>query len=300
CWLDHDKPILRQISPGRDLLFRFGVKFYTPYPNLLDEECTRYLFALQVKRDLVTGTLLCSENTAALLASYVVQAEIGDFLEEEYHTIEYLRPLKLLHDPTDDRLQRVMEFHKAHIGLSPSEADLALLDTARKVEFYGLRLHFVRNHEGLGLNLAVSHLGILVFQNLIRINTFSWAKIRKLSFKRKRFLVKLQPERFVSDDFQTILSLSSTHVRNANIFGNTVSSTTPSFGVRKRSKRSRNRRNRDSAFPEADPPSGRWDFVSPSGVNVVDEKPLSVNRWRLHDCPIGGKYEVYLRAAYHS
>ncbi|TGZ72258.1 hypothetical protein CRM22_002205 [Opisthorchis felineus] len=201
CWLDHDKPILRQISPGRDLLFRFGVKFYTPYPNLLDEECTRYLFALQVKRDLVTGTLLCSENTAALLASYVVQAEIGDFMEEEYHSIDYLRPLKLLHDPTDDRLQRVMEFHKAHLGLSPSEADLALLDTARKVEFYGLRLHFVRNHEGLGLNLAVSHLGILVFQNLIRINTFSWAKIRKLSFKRKRFLVKLQPERFDNIEF---------------------------------------------------------------------------------------------------
>ncbi|KAF5402372.1 hypothetical protein PHET_04395 [Paragonimus heterotremus] len=196
CWLDHDKPVLRQLSPGKDLVFRFAVKFYTPYPNLLEEECTRYLFALQIKRDLVTGTLLCSENTAALLASYIVQAEIGDFIEDEYRTIDYLRPLKLMHEPTEDRLHRTREYHKAHVGMSPSESDITLLDTARKVEFYGIRLHFARNHEGLGLNLAVSHLGILIYQNLCRISTFSWAKIRKLSFKRKRFLVKLQPERF--------------------------------------------------------------------------------------------------------
>ncbi|XP_023243489.1 FERM, ARHGEF and pleckstrin domain-containing protein 2-like [Centruroides sculpturatus] len=51
-----------------------------------------------------------------------------------------------------------------------------------------------RDHEGVVLNLAVAHMGILVFQNFTKINTFSWAKIRKLSFKRKRFLIKLLPE----------------------------------------------------------------------------------------------------------
>lgn len=48
------------------------------------------------------------------------------------------------------------------------------------------------------LNLAVAHMGVLVFQNYTKINTFSWAKIRKLSFKRKRFLTKLHPEGYVS------------------------------------------------------------------------------------------------------
>jgi len=33
----------------------------------------RYLFALQVKRDLSTGALPCHEHTAILLASYIVQ-----------------------------------------------------------------------------------------------------------------------------------------------------------------------------------------------------------------------------------
>ena len=33
----------------------------------------RYLFALQVKRDLSSGSLPCHEHTAILLASYIVQ-----------------------------------------------------------------------------------------------------------------------------------------------------------------------------------------------------------------------------------
>ena len=42
-------------------------------------------------------------------------------------------------------------------------------------------------------------MGVLVFQNYTKINTFSWAKIRKLSFKRKKYLIKLHPEGYVSD-----------------------------------------------------------------------------------------------------
>ena len=55
-----------------------------------------------------------------------------------------------------------------------------------------------QDHENVSLNLAVSHSGIHVFQGMTKINTFSWAKVRKLSFKRKRFLIKLHPENCVS------------------------------------------------------------------------------------------------------
>jgi len=58
-------------------------------------------------------------------------------------------------------------------------------------------MHPAKDHEQVNLNLAVAHMGILVFQNITKINTFSWAKIRKLSFKRKKFLIKLQPEGYV-------------------------------------------------------------------------------------------------------
>lgn len=82
-------------------------------------------------------------------------------------------------------------------GQSPAEADLNLLETARRCELYGMKMHPGKDHESVPLNLAVAHMGIAVFQGITRINTFSWAKIRKISFKRKKFLIKLHPENYV-------------------------------------------------------------------------------------------------------
>uniref|UniRef100_A0A0R3SRW7 FERM domain-containing protein n=1 Tax=Hymenolepis diminuta TaxID=6216 RepID=A0A0R3SRW7_HYMDI len=51
------------------------------------------------------------------------------------------------------------------------------------------------------LNLAVSHAGLFVLQGVFKVNTFSWARIRKLSFKRKKFLIKLHPEGYDAVEF---------------------------------------------------------------------------------------------------
>lgn len=74
CWIDYDKPVSRQVQLNARIIF--GVKFYTPDPGQLEEEYTRYLYALQVKRDLAEGLLLCSDATASLLASYIIQGDI--------------------------------------------------------------------------------------------------------------------------------------------------------------------------------------------------------------------------------
>lgn len=44
----------------------------------------------------------------------------------------------------------------------------------------------------------VSECSSLEFQGTTKINTFNWSRVRKLSFKRKRFLIKLHPEVRVS------------------------------------------------------------------------------------------------------
>ena len=81
-------------SPSSSLqepLLRFCVKFYTPDPAQIEEEYTRYLFSLQIKRDLATGLLQCNDNTAALMASYIVQgkflATMYSFLDQFYRVI---------------------------------------------------------------------------------------------------------------------------------------------------------------------------------------------------------------------
>ena len=97
-------------------------------------------------------------------------------------------------DDVERGIERLLVFSS---GQLPADADLNLLDIARKVELYGIKMHPAKDHEQVNLNLSVAHMGILVFQNITKINTFSWAKIRKLSFKRKKFLIKLQPEGYV-------------------------------------------------------------------------------------------------------
>ncbi|CAG2115478.1 unnamed protein product [Medioppia subpectinata] len=194
-WLDLEKPMCRQLSMSTsNVVMYFAVKFYAPDPSRLEDELTRYLFSLQIKKDLSEGLLVCNENTAALMASYIIQAEIGDFNAEEYMDHLYVSRFKLIPLQDEEFEWRVMENHKKHLGQSPAEADFNLLETGRRCEMYGIKLTPVKDHEGVPLNLSVAHLGVIVFQNQTKVNTFSWAKIRKLSFKRKRFLIKLHQE----------------------------------------------------------------------------------------------------------
>uniref|UniRef100_H3CSA1 FERM, ARHGEF and pleckstrin domain-containing protein 1 n=1 Tax=Tetraodon nigroviridis TaxID=99883 RepID=H3CSA1_TETNG len=81
-----------------------------------------------------------------------------------------------------------------HSGQTPAVSDYQLLEIARRSEMYGIRLHPAKDREGTKLSLAVAHTGVLVFQGYTKINAFNWSKIRKLSFKRKRFLIKLRAD----------------------------------------------------------------------------------------------------------
>ncbi|KAJ8270401.1 hypothetical protein GJAV_G00114100 [Gymnothorax javanicus] len=190
-WLEPIKLIVKQVRRPRNTLFRLAVKFFPPDPGQLQEEYTRYLFALQVKRNLFEGRLACNESTAALLASHLVQSEIGDY--DEMADCEFLKTNRLL--PNQDKVQdKIMELHQCHLGQTPAESDFQVLEITRKLEMYGVRFHPAADREGTKINLSVAHLGLQVFQGNTKINTFNWSKIRKLSFKRKRFLVKLHPE----------------------------------------------------------------------------------------------------------
>uniref|UniRef100_A0A6Q2WRW0 FERM, ARHGEF and pleckstrin domain-containing protein 2 n=1 Tax=Esox lucius TaxID=8010 RepID=A0A6Q2WRW0_ESOLU len=190
-WLEPTKLIVKQVRRPKNTLFRLSVKFFPPDPGQLQEEHTRYLFSLQMKRDLIEGRLACTENTATLLASHLVQSEIGDY--DDVADRDFLKLNKLL--PNQERVQeRIMELHRRHLGQTPAESDFHVLEIARKLDMYGVRFHPAADREGTKINLAVAHIGLQVFQGNTKINTFNWSKIRKLSFKRKRFLIKLHPD----------------------------------------------------------------------------------------------------------
>ncbi|XP_053199121.1 FERM domain-containing protein 7 [Scomber japonicus] len=187
-WLELLKPLAKQIKYTNDLFFRFIVKFFPPDPGQLKRGLTRYLFALQIKQDLSNGSLTCNDNSAALLVSHILQSELGDYDEElDCHHLEMKQYV-----PNQEYIDhKIIKFHKKHRGVPPGDSDIHLLEVARKLDMYGIRPHPAHDGEGMRINLAVTHSGVLVFQGNTKINTFSWAKIRKLSFKRKHFLIKL-------------------------------------------------------------------------------------------------------------
>ncbi|XP_074550759.1 FERM, ARHGEF and pleckstrin domain-containing protein 1 isoform X2 [Halichoeres trimaculatus] len=190
-WLDHIKPIIKQLRRPKHTILRFAVKFFPPDHAQLLEELTRYLFALQIKQDVSCGRLTCNDSSAALMVSHIIQSEIGDFEES------YCRSHLLNNNYIPDQMpliDKIMEFHSKNVGHTPAESDYQLLEVARRLEMYGIRLHPAKDREGTRLSLAVAHTGVLVFQGHTRINAFNWSKVRKLSFKRKRFLIKLRPD----------------------------------------------------------------------------------------------------------
>uniref|UniRef100_A0A4W5P7B0 FERM, ARHGEF and pleckstrin domain-containing protein 1 n=1 Tax=Hucho hucho TaxID=62062 RepID=A0A4W5P7B0_9TELE len=190
-WLDLLKPIVKQLRRPKHTVLRFVVKFFPPDHAQLLEELTRYLFALQIKHDLACGRLTCNDSSAALLVSHIIQSEIGDF--EESQSRQHLLNNSYIPDQVA-LMDKIMEFHSMNKAQTPAESDYQLLEVARRLELYGVRLHPAKDREGSKLSLAVAHTGVLVFQGHTKINAFNWSKVRKLSFKRKRFLIKLRPD----------------------------------------------------------------------------------------------------------
>ncbi|XP_047210973.1 FERM, ARHGEF and pleckstrin domain-containing protein 1-like isoform X2 [Girardinichthys multiradiatus] len=190
-WLDLLKPALKQIRRPKNTILRFVVKFFPPDHTQLMEELTRYLFALQIKRDLACGHLVCNDTSSALMVSHIIQSEIGDF--DETQSWQHLLHNKYL--PDQDAIRdKIIDCHRQHVGHTPAESDYQLLEIARRLEMYGVRLYPAKDREGTKLSLTVAHTGVLVFQGYTKINAFNWSKIRKLSFKRKRFLIKLRAD----------------------------------------------------------------------------------------------------------
>nr|DBA25984.1 TPA: hypothetical protein GDO54_010299 [Pyxicephalus adspersus] len=190
-WLEPLKFVCKQLRKPKNDKMRLAVKFFPPDPGQLQEEYTRYLFAMQIKRDLAEERLVCSDNTTALLISLLLQSEVGDYdqkvdLENLKNTYYVQRQHSLE--------ERILQYHHEHIGMSPADADFQILEISRRLDLYGTRFHLASDREGAKINLSVSHMGVLVFQGNTKINTFNWSKIRKLSFKRRRFLIKLHPE----------------------------------------------------------------------------------------------------------
>ncbi|XP_059996798.1 protein 4.1 isoform X6 [Lagenorhynchus albirostris] len=190
-WLDSAKEIKKQVR-GVPWNFTFNVKFYPPDPAQLTEDITRYYLCLQLRQDIVAGRLPCSFATLALLGSYTIQSELGDY-DPELHGADYVSDFKLAPNQTKELEEKVMELHKSYRSMTPAQADLEFLENAKKLSMYGVDLHRAKDLEGVDIILGVCSSGLLVYKDKLRINRFPWPKVLKISYKRSSFFIKIRP-----------------------------------------------------------------------------------------------------------
>jgi len=222
-WLDPAKPVRKQmrVKGCTPVTLHFRVKFYVTDPSRLQEEYTRYHVYLQVKRDLATGRLVAPISTVCLLASYAVQSTLGDHDPDSCRT-GYLEPFQALRShcpcpggalpPPEELDRKVAELHKLHKGQSPAESEMNFLEHAKRLEMYGISLHPGKDSAGREIQLGVTSIGLVVFQACVKINTFSWTKIVKISFKRKQFFIQLRKE--LTESYDTLLGFNLSSYRS--------------------------------------------------------------------------------------
>ncbi|XP_055749318.1 protein 4.1-like isoform X11 [Salvelinus fontinalis] len=205
-WMDFTKEIRRQVQgakldkicadaqscTGTNYDFTFNVKFYPPDPAQLSEDITRYYLCLQLRKDILGGRLPCSFVTLALLGSYALQSELGEY-DPETHAPDYAKDLRLAPGQTKGLEEKVMELHKTYRSMSPAQADVAFLENAKKLAMYGVDLHQAKDLDGVDIMLGVCSGGLMVYKDKLRINRFPWPKVLKVSYKRSSFFIKIRP-----------------------------------------------------------------------------------------------------------
>ena len=147
------------------------------------------------------GRLAVTASSACLFASYAVQSEIGDWSPEEHDengyylrhlsNFPFIEPL-VTNEP--ECLRKIAQLHKLHRGQTPADAEYNYLDHAKRLDTYGVSFHCVKDSTGKEILLGISAIGLSVYHNSIKINTFSWSKITKIAFKRKHFFIQLRRE----------------------------------------------------------------------------------------------------------
>uniref|UniRef100_UPI0037E87AAE FERM domain-containing protein 5-like isoform X1 n=1 Tax=Semicossyphus pulcher TaxID=241346 RepID=UPI0037E87AAE len=186
-WLEFTKSIAKQMKSQPPFTMCLRVKFYPPDPAALREEITRYLVFLQVKRDLYHGRLLCKTSDAALLAAYILQAEIGDY-DPGKHPEGYSSKFQFFPKHSEKLERRIAEIHKTElIGQTPETSELNFLQKAQMLETYGVDPHPCKDVSGNPAFLAFTPFGFTVLQGNRRVHFLKWDEVTKLKFEAKTF-----------------------------------------------------------------------------------------------------------------
>ncbi|XP_042223225.1 FERM domain-containing protein 6-like, partial [Homarus americanus] len=188
-------------ASGEPLLqFKFRVQFYLETHLLLRDGLSRLHYYLQLRENVLSYNQPISEEATFLLASYALQADLGDFCEDQ-HQGHYFDPNLYFPHWLVERvgvayvLEHAPHMHRDNMGLTRAEAHAQYIREASQHEApHNLHLYRLRYKKqdpipqvivvicARGLDIYEEEPGPLPSSRKL-ISTFQWSNIGNLSFE---------------------------------------------------------------------------------------------------------------------
>lgn len=173
-WLNFRKEIRAQRSKPYN--FQFAVRFFPDgnYSGISRE--TQDQIRFQVKDHLLRGKFVCAVKQHADLDGYFAQAMVGDFVRS-VHTKGYLEDLlgpffappnginSEIEVSESEYELSVANRHRSHRGMTLEQANLAYLELAKNLPYFGTIFHpGATDKNGKSVLLAIDSQGVLIYE----------------------------------------------------------------------------------------------------------------------------------------
>ena len=175
----------------------FGVQFYATELDMLGDEMTRYLYVLQMCRDIKEKRINADRSTKLQLVSLLVQANCGDYDPAE-HKPGYVEPyIDMIYNPAEIPIglpNSVSEVHKEKTGFKPSEADNAFFMIAKGLYRFGQQIFPVCDHLGQTGQIGASILGLFFHKDGKEFMNIPWQDVVSVGYRRRKLRIRYHPK----------------------------------------------------------------------------------------------------------
>ena len=193
-WVDLGKSIHSQFKPiyiegNHEIVIYFCVKYYITDPCKLIHELTRYLYYLQLRKDIIQGRLPLQFDYAVDLFAYFLQDELGDYNpKRDLHG--YAAEYEFMPNQTIELEKSAESKHMKLKGMSQPLVEMNFLNKAKWLDMYGVDMHHVLDEYNVEHSIGLTPTGISVFnKNSVKINSYFWPRIKKLNYRCNKLML---------------------------------------------------------------------------------------------------------------